>query len=520
MTVYTDYNHDGVKNGNDAGKSGVTISDGGGNNIPTDGSGNVTFTGKTTGSYTISETVPTNFKAVNATSQTVNLTNSSGNVHVYFYLTPLYSISGRVFNDKNKDQKYDGADTGYGGGTITATGGPTTVANMTAAADGTWATPTNLESGNYTVSYTTALPAGYQFTTPSSYTITVGNPAGSPACNTGGSLDASCGGTNNGSIANLDIGLTNENAWGQSVCFDVRDDSGTYSDPIPAAPNCGGVTGAYDSITNADCSTGAGIIFTCDATPNFGLGSANANNWQAGGTSPNNECFTGAGLNVIRTSYDYLLTTARQSNITPIDMATVCGAGGLANCTLPSTLARGVYLAQGDVYLNTYTFPVDPTTPQGFIFLINGNLHLQGNIIIPAGSVAAFSTSGNTYVDPSVGNVITNPSDPAVNNPNIEGLYSADANFIVQSYGTTGNYCNLDGTPLDKKLNVVGSIITNAAQRGGSYQDNRDLCVYDTSCPSSSVGDDNGTAVSYILTLFADGGFLNHKTFNWQELKP
>ncbi|HYK08167.1 MAG TPA: hypothetical protein VEW42_01555, partial [Candidatus Eisenbacteria bacterium] len=239
--VYTDYNHTATNNG--GGKSGVTISDNAGNTPQTDGSGNVTFTSKPVGNYTISETVPANFQATNATSQGVSLTNNNGNVTVNFYLTPLYSISGRVFNDTDKNQRYDSGDTGYGGGTIHISGGPTAVADRTAAGDGTWSTPTNLLAGTYLVSYTTSLAAGYKFTTPSSYSVTVGNPAGSIDCNVGGSLDGTCGGTNSGSIANLDIGLTNEIPWHQSVCLDVRDDSGTYANLIPQAPNCGGVSG-------------------------------------------------------------------------------------------------------------------------------------------------------------------------------------------------------------------------------------------------------------------------------------
>jgi hypothetical protein len=246
------------------------------------------------------------------------------------------------------------------------------------------------------------------------------------------------------------------------------------------------------------------------------------NDWQAGGAGTQQECFTGAGLDVVRTSYDYLLTTARESGIVPTDMSTLCS---LANCTLPGSLTKGVYIAHGDVHLNTYTFPVDPTTPQSFIFLIDGNLYIDGNILIPAGSVAAFSTSGDIHVDKSVGNVVNDPNDASVNDPNVEGLYSADGSFIIESYASGASVCNADGTPLDKKLNVVGSVVTNASQGGGTISNNRDLCVYDLSCSSVSFGDspvsgDEGLATSYIMTLFADGKFLNHKLFNWEELKP
>lgn len=522
--VYTDYNHNGAQDGSDAGKQSVTVGDGT-TNLQSDSNGSVVFGAKITGNYTITETVPANFQAVNSSSQGVSLTNNSGNATVNFFLTPLYAISGNVFTDLNKNQKDDGSDTGYGGGTMHITNGPTAVADITVAGNGTWTTPTTLLAGTYTVSYTTALPTDYTFTTPSSFAVTVGDPAGSPSCNKGGSLDATCGGTNNGSVLNLNIGLTNENAWQQSVCMDVRDDSGSYTDLIPASPSCGGVTGAYNSITNADCTTGAGIIFTCDATPDFGLGSANANSWQAGGLgATDQECYSGAGLDVVRTSYDYLTTTMQQSDITPIDLGPIC-SGGIGNCTLPNNLGKGVYIANGDLHLNTYTFPVDASSPQGFIFLVDGDLYVDGNILVPAGSVAAFSSKGNIIVNKSVGNTITSANDPANNTPNIEGLYSADASFIVESKGSGTSICNADGTPLDSKLNIVGSVITNAAKAGGSFQNDRDLCTYDTSCSAVSLGDgaaagDSGLALSYLLTLYADGKFLTHQVFNWEELRP
>lgn len=528
--AYVDYNHDGVQDNGEPPLPGVEMDDNGyityTDNLGNATDANTNLTSGVTAYVQMSVTNPFNgITYQNATEvQSITLTNSNGGSTLTYAFVPVYTMSGTVFQDTNKNQQLDNGETGYRGGTITITNGPTSVNPITVAANGTWTAPTNLLAGSYIVSYASALPAGYTFTTPSTFAATVGNPAGSPACNAVGSKDAVCGGQSNGSIANLDFGVTNENSWSQSVCFDVRNDSGSYTDQIPAAPSCGGVSGAYNSITNADCSTGAGIIFTCDATPDFGLGSANANAWQSGGTGVQQECFVNSGLNVIRTSYNYLLTTLQQSGITPTDMTTVCGAGGLANCTLPANLTKGVYLANGDVSLNAYTFPVDPSNPQGFVFLINGTLSIQGNILVPAGSVAAFSASGNISVDKSVGNVITNTSDPAVNNPNIEGLYSADNNFIIQSYGSSGADCNADGTPKDKKLNIVGSLITNAAQNGGALINNRDLCIYDLSCSSLSVGDGlgayAGTATSYLLTLYADGKFLNHKLFNWEELKP
>src|SRR5579872_6516230 len=78
VNVTTDYNHSGTKDGNDAGKQSVTVGDGS-NNLQTDSNGSVVFGAKTTGNYTITETVPGNFQAVNNSSQGVSLTNNSGN---------------------------------------------------------------------------------------------------------------------------------------------------------------------------------------------------------------------------------------------------------------------------------------------------------------------------------------------------------------------------------------------------------------------------------------------------------
>ena len=608
-----------------AGMGGVTVSDNGGNTPQTDGSGSVTFTGKATGTYTISIFVPAGYQAAGPTSQQVTLTNNAGNQTVNFYVKALYTISGRSFYDQNHDTHYDGSDSAFGGGTVTVNG----VGNFSVAGDGTWSTnqiltpgwyhvtyasslpsgysfmtannfwvyvgqvncntggspdatcgnpngqsvnnlnfgidepyqisgrvyndknkdskydngepgigggqvtisgPTNLGTisvdgggfyttnqvllpGTYTVHYASSLPAGYYFQTANSWAVTVGT-----SCNKGTSLDATCGNPNSGSVNALNFGLTNETIWQQSACLDVRNDSGTYADLIPAAPSCGGVTGAYNIVTNGSCATGAGIVFTCTATGDFGLGSPNAQNWTAGGAGGNQECFTGAGLDVVRTSYSYLETTAQQSGITPIDLSTICT---LTNCTLPSSLAPGVYQANSNVNLNAYTFP-SGANPEAFIFLINGNLTINGNILIPAGSVAAFSTSGDINVAASVGNAVTNPADSSVNNPNIEGLYSADGNVVIHSFSETngGQTCQASGAPYDNKLNIVGSVITNAALGGGSLTNNRDLCIYDTSCSSLSLGDNSGLATAYLLTLYENGQFLNHKLFSWQELKP
>jgi len=161
--------------------------------------------------------------------------------------------------------------------------------------------------------------------------------------------------------------------------------------------------------------------------------------------------------------YSSLLAKAQNANITPTDLATVCT---ITNCTLPASLPHGIYLANGDVNLNTYNFP----TNKNYVFLVNGNLTLQGDIAIPLGSTALFSTAKNIIVSSNVGSI------PTVTTSNLTGWYIAGQSFIVN---TNGN-CN------DLRLNIAGSVVVNTSGTGGTFQNKRDLCTADTTAPSVS----------------------------------
>lgn len=661
--VYIDYGHDGS---NDANYPYGTVYLNGGNAQTTGADGTVSYGGLYSGNtYTISYSDSSaDYQPTGATSQNVSLNSSNGKTTVYFRVTPLYSISGRVFIDTNHNQNYDGSDTGYNNGTIYVKQGSTTITTAAVAADGTYNTGEILTSGNYTVQYVAALPQGYTMTTTTSWGITLGDigtpgpqcsvgtspdavcgnpnggsisglnfgvdkpyqisgnifndknldtqyngsdtlftsgstisitgpinmsvnaangvyttgqvllpgtytvtyntsatplPAGydfqtsntfqvvlgyNPKCSPGGSPDATCGapnngsGVNTGSINNLNFGVTNEHSHHTAVCLDIRVDNngGTVTNQLPpAGTTCGGMNASEAVINNGSCSTGSGIVFSCNGTFDFGLGSADANDWTVGGPSQDADCYLGGGLDVIPTSYEFLTTTARESNITPTNLDNLTNSNPstsctVTNCSLPADLPKGIYQVNGNLTLNAadYTFPAPPdpsTVSYAYIILVNGDLHINGNIYVPRGSVVVFSVSGNIYVDKSVGNVVSDPNNTSVNNPNLEGVYSSDKSFIVESYGSGTAICNLDGTPLDKRLVVLGVIVTNAAKAGGSFTNNRDLCIYDNYCSSAQVGDggnpaDQGTLYNYILDLMADGVFVNSKNFNWQELRP
>lgn len=81
---------------------------------------------------------------------------------------PIYTISGNVFNDTNKNGIKDLLESGYAGATITLTGDSS--ATATSNNNGDYSFP-NLYAGSYTVAI--AVPNGYNITTSSSSNITL-----------------------------------------------------------------------------------------------------------------------------------------------------------------------------------------------------------------------------------------------------------------------------------------------------------------------------------------------------------
>lgn len=391
---------------------------------------------------------------------------------------PTYTISGNVFVDLNGDGFKDNGEQNYTGGiTITSTTGSVATSNGTFTASG-------VTGGGDTVSYT-SLPAGYSMTfpvngPPASFTVTVGP----GICNIGGST-ASC--DSSGNISNLNFGIIPNKPWVQFQTNDVRVDAGFIDKISPAA-----VGGAYASIPGTGGTPG--IIMTGGSSPDFGSGQASAQNWILGGLSyPETYSPTKVG-GVIKMSYAFLSARATQGNITVQDLSSFC-SGGLANCTL-SGLSHGIYRANGDLTLNTYTFPSNGD----FIILVNGNLTIKGRIKVPQGSTAFFSSSGNITVDKSLG------EDPSSTSTTIEGVYSADKSFIAD--GT--NNCTIGQ---DLRLNLGGNIITNAGLAGGSFVDNRDMCTQNGRYPTMQFQE----RPDFIINIPA---FLKVPNYTYQEVAP
>ncbi|MBP9718982.1 MAG: hypothetical protein KBD46_00775 [Candidatus Levybacteria bacterium] len=421
-----------------------------------------------------------------------------------FLIVPLYQISGLVFNDQSKDGVKNGAEPNMSGTyTIQVTGpsgNPTTQTFPTTS--GTYTTGSTLSEGIYTVSYISAIPDGYRMTnpppaiTPPSFSVTVGR-----GCNASAALGALCipaGFSFTASdIQDLNFGMTNNIPWFQLVCSNGRidgtigNDSSTqtgFSDPIPdtAAEACGGPNA---SIIAPICTT-PGIIYS-STTPDFGQGQASdPQDWQVESPyTPNN----------VDTSYGYMIATIRQSGITPLDLADVCTLNG---CTLPADLASGIYHADSDVLLHAFAADAN----KSYVFLINGDLTIDGEINLPLGTSGIFSVAGNITVDRTVG-VGTGASNYCSQQSNIDGLFSADGSFIIDGV----NDCS--AVEKDQRLNIAGSVVVNAAKTGGSIQNERDLCDDDRFAPAFSI-------IGRPDFLLSTPEFIKKKADVWQEVAP
>ena len=406
-----------------------------------------------------------------------------------------YVIQGQVFVDTTGTGYNISPDQPYTQKSMTIkikdTNNKTIATLTTSQSDGTYNSLAILPAGTYTVQLTSSIPSGYYMTepvngSPPQFIVSVGKP-----CSSGSSLNAYC---KNYNVKELDFGFTNYQPRYQSVCGDIRQDSG-ISDAIPYNATCGSSPAApFASTTNNTCTNSPGIPFSGNTDPQFGQGSANSQGWLAG-TANYNESFTPDTSKLIRTSFTYMKTTANESGLTPINIISYCGGSNpsLSNCTL-TNIPHGLYIANNDLYLNNYTEPAG----QNIVILVDGNLYIQGNIIVPTTSTLTVSAHKNIYVASSVGN-----ADQTSTTGNVEGFFSADKSFIV----------NTSGTCPDLRLNIEGSIVTNAGLGGGTLQNNRDLCSGDAFCPPLSITQ----RPDFLLNA---PGFIKHASSLYQEIIP
>lgn len=291
----------------------------------------------------------------------------------------------------------------------------------------------------------------------------------------------------NSCVANACV-LTGD-PWIQSLGGSMRIDRG-FTSRVPATA----LSGPYASLPGSGGTPG--LIFTGDATANFGSGqpSQQPYSWVVGGTTfPNLYAPIRQG-GIVKTSYIFLQAKLRQTNLTTTDLSSICS---LSNCTLPPTLPSGIYISNGNLTLNSATF----LAGTNYVFLISGNLRIQGRINVPVGATATFSASNDIMVDRNVGETLVSSTTST-----IEGVFSADRNFTVEGI----NDCT-QGT--DIRLNVGGHVIANAALSGGTFTNFRNLCVSNRLYPTIYFKE----RPDFVLNT---PEFLKQPNYTYQELAP
>ena len=396
-----------------------------------------------------------------------------GGVHI----VPIFSVSGNVFVDDNKDGIQNNGETNYTAGSITVTPNPS--AGSISYNNGNF-TITNVPGGNYTITYN-GPPSGFILTRPKPavYSITVGNASTGGACAPSANCDA------NGNLTGLKFGISDSIPWIQCIGGDctgtgvTNPGSGGFTDKVPQGPTCG----SYASLPGSGGSPG--IIYSGSTNADFGKGQASA--YLNGSTPPYNWVVgSSAYPEPINVSFplasSYASAKASLTTITALSNSQ-CGAGGINNCTLAANIASGAYTSNGNLTLTggAYTFPGNTSSPKNFIFLVNGDLNINTDIHVPVGDTAFFSATGNINVGANVGNVDITQTCNATTHAgcNIEGYFSTDKSFIVLG----NNACPVS----DLRLNVAGSIVVNAVNAGGIFDNRRDLCAGNLQCPAFSI---------------------------------
>ena len=164
-TVWNDVNGNGVHDGPEAGRSGVTVSLNGDRSTTTDGDGNYSFADAVPGPGTVGVTVPSGFAVVGSASRPIDLQGPDYTATGQdFFLRQLGSISGGVRDDPS------GA--GVSGVTVglDTNGDSSSDRTTTTGADGTYAFG-GLVPGGYRVIL--VVPEGYETTSAATIDTTV-----------------------------------------------------------------------------------------------------------------------------------------------------------------------------------------------------------------------------------------------------------------------------------------------------------------------------------------------------------
>ena len=105
---------------------------------------------------------------------------------------------------------------------------------------------------------------------------------------------------------------------------------------------------------------------------------------------------------------------------------------------------------------------------------------IDGNINVGVGSTVTFSVQGDINVNGDVGVPASNSTTI-----NLQGFYSTDHNFLVDDDNNAANPDKTNSCPAaDNRLNIAGTVVTNASLTGGRLINHRDLCADNPNHPT------------------------------------
>lgn len=519
-TVWVDPNNDGNPGGTD------------GNDYPLPGMGpgafSVTSTalsppayGPGNGQYYINNLVP-GFSYIVSLNPIPGYTITSANPKsatagfippnpiVDFTVTPLYTVMGHVYEDKNYNNctdKIPYQDPLSGLGTNLTLNGP--VSSGPFDSDGIpGVTFANLTSGTY--SLTTTLPFGYSvYSTQGDLTkrsnsymfplAATGYPGWNSATNT----------------ETVNFCVSNINPWFQVSQGDIRMQK--VNDSL--------FPGNYVS---SDANSPS-IVTSTASYYNFGLGHASS---LCGALVPN--CYTidyeYAYNNLSqaekgRLSYDFYKARAQQAGVT-IQPLTAASGYTLSNLDLKNL--NGVYeVSDPSGPVNAVITGYTHKNNNGrVVLLVKGDVTIKTPIKVSpsANNIFILAAQGSITIDPLVGTYIASPTHPldtastyatdVYTVTDLDGIYSAKGSFTV---GTLGNSCR-DGVTEDRKLNIGGTVVADSLYsfsytRSGQFDNQRSLCINDRTYPSVKIFPRYD-----MITSMSD--FYKENIFTWKEVQP
>lgn len=353
-------------------------------------------------------------------------------------------------------------------------------------------------------------PATTTTTTSSSTTSTT---ASTTTTTSAGSTTTTTGASSNTFIVNFGINAENE-PWIQSKGSDLRlegivsgggigSGTGGYNFSIPEDPGttlCG-PDQTYASIPGTGTH---GIIFSGDSDYSFCQGGvcqdrASANQWVVGGGTYQETYAPVNSGGRLKTSYEYISARILEAGITPTVIT-----------ELTAGLANGVYLINGGLTTPSsgYTF----STGKNYVILVNGDLTIAGNILVPNGSTVSFIVKEDIIVNSDVGESLqtTACSIPRTLNAvstgcNIEGYYSANGIFSMLGTGECAT---------EKRLNLAGSLVVNAnLATSNAFDNQRDLCAGNATCPVFTITE----RPDFLLN---SPDLIKRSNYIWQEVAP